>query len=316
MSKVIHVAAGVIKDAAGQILIARRPDTAHQGGLWEFPGGKLEAGESAPQALARELHEELGIHVEHCEPLIQIRHDYPDKSVLLDVWTVDAFAGEPHGREGQPVRWVAASDLGNYDFPAANVPIVTAARLPKLLAISAPTEDQTSFCRNIHSAIDKGAALIQVRQPGWGVEQWLEGLEAAANICRQRQARLVLNSPPSVVLERCADVIAGIHLSAVHLQNDGKDWRKIQPGWLSYSCHNPEEIRQAEQLGADFITLSPVMPTSTHPQAEALGWDVFAQWVGSAKIPVYALGGMDPGALLSAINSGAQGVAGISLFAD
>ncbi len=320
MSKVIHVAAGVIKDAAGQILIARRPDTAHQGGLWEFPGGKLEAGESVPQALARELHEELGIHVDHCEPLIQIRHDYPDKSVLLDVWLVDAFSGEPHGREGQPVRWVAAEDLNAYEFPAANVPIVTAAQLPKLLAITASTDDQQSFCRNIHSAIDKGAVLIQVRQPGWGIEQWSRGLEAAASICRDRQSRLILNTPPSAVIEQCAerftDVVAGIHLSAAHLQGETLDGQGGLPGWLSFSCHNPEEIRQAEQLGADFITLSPVMPTKTHPQAEVLGWETFAQWVASAKVPVYALGGMVGDMLEQANDSGAQGMAGIGLFAD
>ena len=128
--KRVHVAAAVIRDNSGKILIARRADTQHQGGLWEFPGGKVEADESVETALARELHEELGIVVSAARPLIKVRHDYPDKQVLLDVWEVSAFTGEPHGAEGQPLEWVAPRDLLNYEFPAANQPIVAAARLP------------------------------------------------------------------------------------------------------------------------------------------------------------------------------------------
>jgi 8-oxo-dGTP diphosphatase len=126
MSRLIHVAAGVIVAAGGQILIARRPESAHQGGLWEFPGGKVEAGESVEAALARELQEELAIVVTACAPLLEVHHNYPDKSVLLDVWLVTAFTGEPHGNEGQPVRWVDVAALNNYTFPAANAPIVAA----------------------------------------------------------------------------------------------------------------------------------------------------------------------------------------------
>lgn len=125
-SRLIHVAAGVIVSASGQILLARRPESAHQGGLWEFPGGKVEAGESVEVALGRELQEELAIGVSACAPLLEVRHDYPDKSVLLDVWLVTAFSGEPHGNEGQPVRWVDVAALNDYAFPAANAPIVAA----------------------------------------------------------------------------------------------------------------------------------------------------------------------------------------------
>ncbi len=115
--KRVHVAAAVIRDDSGKILIARRADTQHQGGLWEFPGGKVEADESVETALARELHEELGIVVGAARPLIKVRHDYPDKQVLLDVWEVSSFSGEPHGAEGQPLAWVTAKELVNYEFP-------------------------------------------------------------------------------------------------------------------------------------------------------------------------------------------------------
>lgn len=124
--KRIHVAVGVIVNKQREILIALRPDHVHQGGLWEFPGGKVEPGEQVEQALARELREELDISVSGCRPLVEIAHDYPDKQVLLDVWWVDAFEGKPRGSEGQPVRWVAGEFLAEYAFPEANVPILKA----------------------------------------------------------------------------------------------------------------------------------------------------------------------------------------------
>jgi 8-oxo-dGTP diphosphatase len=122
----IHVAVGVIRDSQGKILITRRHADAHQGGLWEFPGGKLENGESVVQALRRELDEELAIQLESACALLQIEHDYGDKAVLLDVWLVEGFAGRAVGREGQPLRWVAAAELVDFSFPAANQPIVDA----------------------------------------------------------------------------------------------------------------------------------------------------------------------------------------------
>lgn len=133
MKKRVHVAVGVISDGADCILISRRADHLHQGGLWEFPGGKVEPGETVVQALRRELCEELAIDITEQQALIGIEHDYSDKAVFLDVWWISAFAGEPQGCEGQPLRWVPISELQNYPFPAANQPIVAAiqARLPQ-----------------------------------------------------------------------------------------------------------------------------------------------------------------------------------------
>jgi 8-oxo-dGTP diphosphatase len=124
--QVVHVAVGVILDAEKNILLTRRHDHLHQGGLWEFPGGKVEQGESLDAALARELHEELAIKPVKTSPLIEIHHDYPDKSVFLDVHVVWEFRGEAQGVEGQPMAWVSAAELSDYDFPEANKPIVAA----------------------------------------------------------------------------------------------------------------------------------------------------------------------------------------------
>ena len=124
--KPVHVAVGVIVDAAGNILITRRAPDSHQGGLWEFPGGKVEEGESLQAALSRELREELGIEIGPGSPLLEVQHDYGDKAVLLDVHVIRAFSGEAIGLEGQPLAWVPVTELAHYAFPAANVPIVEA----------------------------------------------------------------------------------------------------------------------------------------------------------------------------------------------
>ena len=123
---VVHVAVGVVINRQKQILIARRNDQQHQGGLWEFPGGKVMADESVRDALAREFREEVNIAVRECGALLKIDHDYGDKRVLLDVWLISVFAGEAQGCEGQPVRWVSVADIDDYDFPAANAPILEA----------------------------------------------------------------------------------------------------------------------------------------------------------------------------------------------
>jgi len=122
--KVVHVAVGVLIDDGGRVLITRRANDAHQGGLWEFPGGKVEVGESVLEALDRELQEELGTAVLSSEPLLEIRHDYSDKAVLLDIHRVTEWRNEPRGLEGQPLAWVGIADLDDYEFPAANVAIV------------------------------------------------------------------------------------------------------------------------------------------------------------------------------------------------
>ncbi len=122
----LHVAVGVVLDEARRVLITRRATHSHQGGLWEFPGGKVEPGEAVTDALARELQEELGIEVGRTSPLLEVQHDYGDRQVLLDVHVVWVHRGRPQGLEGQPLAWVRAGELDSYPFPAANQPIVTA----------------------------------------------------------------------------------------------------------------------------------------------------------------------------------------------
>lgn len=134
--RLIHVAVGVLRDGRGRVLLTRRPEQAHQGGLWEFPGGKLQSGEPVERALRRELAEELGIRVRSARPLIRIRYPYPERTVLLDTWVIERFDGVPTGCEGQPLAWVRVTEFDDYPLPAADRPIVTALRLPEVCPVT------------------------------------------------------------------------------------------------------------------------------------------------------------------------------------
>ena len=309
--KRVHVAAAVIRGTDGSILIARRADTQHQGGLWEFPGGKVEAGESVEAALARELKEELGITVEVARPLIKVQHDYPDKQVLLDVWEVSAFSGEPHGVEGQPLAWVSQRELVDYRFPDANQPIVGAARLPDQYLITPDELETPELLRGIQKAIAGGIRLISLRAPNWYDPKYRDLAVDATGLCAGK-AQLMLKGP----LEWLGDFpSAGWHLTAAQLRKYAAKGRPLpKDRWLAASCHNAEELALAEQMDVDFVTLSPVLATQTHPDAPPLGWEQAQQLIANFSKPVFLLGGLGPDDRQQAWSVGAQGVAGIRAF--
>jgi 8-oxo-dGTP diphosphatase len=309
--KRIHVVAAVIRGADGRILIARRADTQHQGGLWEFPGGKVEAGESIGAALARELREELSIDVTASRPLIKVEHDYPDKSVLLDVWEVSGFSGEPHGAEGQPLAWVSPRELAQYEFPEANQPIVAAAMLPDQYLITPEGLEVPQMLRGIQKAVAGGARLIQLRAPDMYDPKYRDVAVDAVGLCAGK-AQLMLKGP----LEWLGDFpAAGWHLTAAQLRKYAAKGRPFpKERWLAASCHNAEELALAEQMGVDFVTLSPVQATQTHPDGVPLGWDQAARLIEGFRHPVFLLGGVGPDDRDRAWQAGAQGVAGIRAF--
>lgn len=309
--KRVHVAAAVIRGADDRVLIAKRAASQHQGGLWEFPGGKVEEGEQVRDALARELHEELGIRVEVARPLIQVQHDYPDKQILLDVWEVSAFAGEPHGAEGQPLAWASERELLDYEFPAANQPIVAAARLPDSYLITPDGLEPAELLRGVRAALAAGARLIQLRAPNMFDPQYRDLAVDIQGLCAGK-AQLMLKGP----LEWLGDFpAAGWHLTAEQLCKYVANGRPF-PGqrWLAASCHNAEELALAARMGVDFVTLSPLQATQTHPEATPLGWETAAELLRQCNIPAYLLGGVGPQDRERAWQTGAQGVAGIRAF--
>jgi 8-oxo-dGTP diphosphatase len=304
----VHVAVGVIKNQQGEILIAKRHKKAHQGDLWEFPGGKVEAGENIHQALSRELKEELNISVQQARPLIKINHQYSDLSVCLDVWLVDDFSGEVKACEGQPVRWVNIKSLKDYEFPAANLPIISAACLPRCYAIlNGNTLDNLQ--KNLSKILANGINLIQLRAKSLSESNLNEFLNFAYPLCKANHAKLLLNSENTNASKLTS---YGFHLTSTHLKKQARKPDNLH--WASASCHSLEDIQLAEQQGLDFAVLGPVLPTQTHPDATPLGWETFTQMVNQVNIPVYALGGLELKDLEKAYYSGAQGIAGIRAF--
>ncbi|OQX12618.1 MAG: hypothetical protein BWK73_14500 [Thiothrix lacustris] len=304
----LHVVAAVIRDAAGNILLAQRPAHKHQGGKWEFPGGKVESAETPLRALNRELNEELGIQVQHAQPLIKIRHVYPELAVLLDVWEVTAFSGNAHGREGQPIAWFEAEQLPALEFPPANVPIITAARLPAQCLITPEPHDSAGFLQQLQQRLQAGVRLVVLRAKTLPAPAYTALARDVICLAHASGAKVMLNSPP--VMLAAAD---GLHLTSRQLLAADASLRgTLLPGqWLSASCHSAEELRQAVILGADFAFLSPVLPTLSHPGEAHLGWGTFAALSEQVNLPVYALGGMATHHVATARQHGGQGIAAI-----
>jgi 8-oxo-dGTP diphosphatase len=307
---VLQVTVGVIKNPSGQILISLRDKSLHQGGLWEFPGGKVEASETIEQALARELKEEMDITVLAARPLISINHHYPDLTVQLLVFTVDRYDGEVKSCEGQPIRWVAPDDLVGYSFPAANHTIITAARLPNFYAILDDANPKL-LMSNLLTLLNNGIKLIQARLKTLSDAVVETFLEQAYPLCKGYEASLLLNS--SVACAK-AVVVDGLHLTSADLLACGQ--RPANKQWVAASCHNIEELLHAQKIGVDFVVLAPVLPTPTHPDAKVLGWDQFADLVANINLPVYALGGMSKSDLTIAQKAGGQGIAAIRAFLE
>ncbi|OQX04073.1 MAG: hypothetical protein BWK73_37345 [Thiothrix lacustris] len=304
----LHVVAAVIRGNDGKILLAQRPAHQHQGGKWEFPGGKVESGETPLQGLCRELHEELGINVQQAQPLIKVRYVYPERAVLLDVWEVTAFSGTAHGCEGQPVAWFTAEQLPALEFPSANYSIITAARLPDRCLITPEPHNTTEFLQQLEQRLRAGIRLVVFRAKALAADEYVALAREVITLAHGFGAKVVLNSPPIHIAE--AD---GLHLTSSQLwAEEGVCHTPLRGGqWLSASCHDARELQRAAEIGVDFALLSPVLPTLSHPGVVHLGWEAFAAAVENVNFPVYALGGMESSHVATARLHGGQGIAAI-----
>lgn len=312
----IHVVAGAIADESGRFLLTRRPEHTHQGGLWEFPGGKLEPGEDPATGLGRELDEEVGITIRGARPLIRIHHDYGDRHILLDVYRITDYIGTPFGREGQPLDWLHPAEMDFGVFPAADRPVINALRLPELYLITGEDPRRPrDFAARLDLALARGPGIVQLRTPGLQGDAYARLAEDAFRRCDAAGARLILNTDP---IAATALPCHGVHLSSSRLWSDGlRDQLANRSHMLvGASCHTRADLVRASQLGMDYALLSPVRPTLSHPDAVPLGWDGFAALIESASLPVYALGGLGADDLESAYQYGAQGIAAIRSLWD
>lgn len=300
----IAVVAAVLQRPDGRFLLAQRPPGKAYAGYWEFPGGKIEDGESAPEALSRELHEELGIGVDTAYPWIIREFDYPHAAVRLHFFRVRAWRGEPQGREAQAFAWQRLDALDVGPLLPANGPVLKALALPETYGITGFTEAELPHAlERIRAALQGGLRLLQVRGRDWPPAAFRRYAAAVVALARDCGARVLVNGDAALARTVGAD---GVHLTARQLRETAD---RPDCALVGASCHDGEEMARAEALGADFVVLGPVLPTPSHPDAAVLGWSGFRQLAAERRVPVFALGGLQSADREQALSCGAHGIA-------
>jgi 8-oxo-dGTP diphosphatase len=313
----VEVVAAVLMSADEQrFMLACRPEGKVYAGYWEFPGGKIEAGELARQALARELREELGIEVVEANPWLRRDFEYPHAHVRIQFWRVTAWRGEigvSAPFEHSAICWLSVDGPCRLaPLLPANLPILKALALPTRMAIThAEQNGVRAELERLEKALRQGIRLIQIRDrklPKASRHAFTRALLEQAAAC---QGMIVLSENGDGASSELARLTGahGIHLTSRAL---AKSRERPNFPWVGASCHNEAELAQAWALELDYALLGPVLPTSSHPEHPGLGWTAFARLLESTPLPVFALGGQNADTLKTAQSLGAHGIAGIS----
>ena len=315
-SVVTEAAVGVIQRDNGLVLLGQRPAGKPWAGYWEFPGGKIEDGETPAHALVRELQEELGITPTRYYPWITRSYDYdakynaqgvlesPAKTVKLHFFIVAEWDGEPLGLEQQTLSWQNPEKITVGPMLPANAPILTGLGLSPVYAISNLAElGEELFFERLSAALEGGLMMIQIREKQLAAEELKLFAERVVEVAAPYEAKVFINSDLSLAQALNA---SGVHFSSRQLMA-----LQSKPHGLlcGASCHDGAELQQAASLGLDYVMLSPVQPTLSHAGAAVLGWDKFADLIKDYPLPVYALGGMQTNDLPTARAKGAHGIA-------
>jgi 8-oxo-dGTP diphosphatase len=299
----IEVAAAVLQRGDGSFLVAQRPAGKVYAGYWEFPGGKVEQGESVAEALVRELHEELGIDVRQSFPWLTRSFTYPHGAVRLNFRRVTAWDGEPDPREQQAIAWQRPEDPHVTPMLPANAPVLAALALPAEYAITdAGRLGERLMLELLERRLAGGLRLLQVREPGMAPSARMRFTAQVLDMAHRYGCRVMTK-------ERIAGA-DGVHLTARELMLLSD--KPFKHGLVAASCHTRGELERAMALGLDFAVLGPVKRTSSHPGTQPLGWTGFEALVGASSIPVYAIGGMRETDLAPAWTAGAHGLAMLS----
>lgn len=310
MTKLVRVAVAILQQTNGEFLLASRPHGKGWAGWWEFPGGKIEQGEAPEHALARELQEELGVTPTMIQPWIIRRYDYPAthdaeaKTVLLHFFFVTAWQGEVNPQEGQTLAWQDPQQINVSPVLPANAPIMQALALPNIYAITNLSEmGKGPFLKALAQALDQGLQLLQIREKQLSQDELAAFTHEVLTLCVPYQAKVMLNGDVDLALQ------SGVH--GVHLTSHALLQLQQKPSGMmvAAACHDTQQLAQAARLGLDFVVLSPVLATPSHPDATLLGWDVFKTMIENYNVPTYALGGMRAQHLSMALSCGARGIA-------
>lgn len=314
MNKVTHVAVAILqrKKVGGEheFLLASRPQGKGWAGWWEFPGGKIEDGETAENALSRELGEELGIKPSVTQPWIIRTYDYPAthdalaKTVKLHFYFVSAWMGEITPKEGQDLSWQNAQCMTISPILPANLPIMRALAFPPIYAITHLQEmGEESYLAMLENQLADGLKMIQVHEKYLNKTLFISFAKKVIAMAKPYNAKVLISNDISLARDLAAD--------GVHLPSQSLLILKTKPSGLMVgaTCHNNTELMHAENLGLDFVLLSPVKSTFIHPEVEPLGWQKFSEMIQTITLPVYAFGGMTLTDLPMALSYGARGVA-------
>ncbi|WP_255987552.1 Nudix family hydrolase [Chitinolyticbacter albus] len=308
-SKIVNVAAGILINGDGSFLLASRPAGKAYAGYWEFPGGKLEAGETAYAALVRELHEEMGITVTAATPWIVQTFSYPHATVRLHFFRVTAWQGEPHPREGQALAWQTPGALTQSPILPANGPILRGLALPDTLALSNVAGlGETAWLARLDAALEQGLSMLVLREPQLDAGRYAALARLTLARARQHGCRVLLHDAITLARELEADgaQLSARAASALQMRPDGLHW-------LGVSAHTPDELAVAQRIGADYACIGHVKETASHPGAAPLGWSGYAGLLGQGwPFPVYAIGGLAMADVATAQQYGGHGVAQLS----
>lgn len=309
MTKIVEVAAAILlrQSATGtEYLLAQRPEGKVYAGYWEFPGGKVEVGETLRDALIREIEEELGVTVDRTYPWLSCQFTYPHATVRLKFFQVVSWHGEVVPIEHSGFVWVRIGDVAPVSpVLPANGPILRALELPSVYAITNACENgvDTELAR-LDKALAGGVRLIQVRDKALQSNQRKQFAHAVMALAREHNNCCVLVNDDATLAR---DIGAhGLHLSSKRLMATTE-----RPTFarVAATCHAAEELAHAASLGLDFAVLGPVLPTASHPESRGLGWTAFGELIEKSPIPVFALGGMSGDLLETARRAGAHGIA-------
>ena len=308
--KTVHVAAAVIERADGTFLLGQRAADTVYAGYWEFPGGKIEAGETAHAALVRELREELGIEVIRADPWLHREHHYAHAHVHLNIFRVREWRGEITDHVHSALCWEAADATRVEPMLPANAPVLAALAMPDFYAIThAATLGVAEQLRQLQTALERGVRLVQVREASLANDERVAFANAAVALCRSFGARILINSDLELAQKSGAD---GVHLNAKQLVS-----LNARPPFslVAASCHSAAELSHAASMHCDFAVLGPVKPSATHPDAAGIGWAEFTKLMttehATPPLPVYAIGGLTQADTDAARRAGAHGVAAI-----
>ncbi len=306
MSKLVEVAAGVIRAADGRFLLGRRAPGSFYAGYWEFPGGKVEAGESPAAALARELREELGITVDESWPWLVREHHYEHARVRLNFFEIPRWHGEVNDHVHSELAWVSAQEAVCEPMLPANGPIFKALRLPRFIGITHACEIGIEpQLRVLEVALARGLECVQIREPQMNEAALGRFSVEVSALAREYRAIVLLNASPALAQRLGVD---GVQLNGRALMQCES---RPDLEWVGASCHDREQLERAARLGVDFALLGPVRETTTHAGASGIGWLRFGELASGWPMPVVALGGLGEEDWIAAREAGAHGIAAI-----